>query len=143
MRILQRSRLTTLGIDVPVKTHTTSAYFWAGALGRSAEPDDDGTYLNHGRVGGMDFFVQRVGEGGPRFRVYIEPDDVDAEAARLEGVGATRVEQVSTWWVMRYPAGNLLCVVPPQTNDFPADATTWPSQGMVEFSTPMVISAIL
>ncbi len=123
---MHRSRLTALGIDVPVKMHAASAYFWAGALGRSAEPDDEGTYLNLGRVGGLDVFVQRVGEDDSRFHVDIETDDVDAEVARLEDLGATRVKQVSTWWVMRDPAGNLLCVVPPQTSDFPADATIWP-----------------
>jgi hypothetical protein len=126
MGVMHRSRLTALGIDVPVEAHAVSASFWAGALGRSAEPDGDGTYLNLGRVGGLEVFVQRVGEGGPRFSVDIETDDVDAEVERLEGLGATRVEWVSTWWVMRDPAGNLLCVVPPQTNDFPADAATWP-----------------
>ena len=126
MEIVHRSRLSALGIDVPAEMQTVSAQFWAGALGRSAEFDDEGTYLNLGRVGGLDVFVQRVGEGGPRFHVDIETDDVDAEVARLEGLGATRVEQVSTWWVMRDPAGNLFCVVPQQTSDFPKDAATWP-----------------
>lgn len=123
---MHHSRLTALGIDVPAETHAVSANFWAGALGRNFEPDGDGTYLNLGRVSGLEIFVQRLGQGGPRFHLDIETDDVDAEVARLEGLGATRVEQVNTWWVMGDPAGNLFCVVPPQTNDFPADAVTWP-----------------
>jgi hypothetical protein len=32
--------------------------------------------------------------------------------ARLERIGAERVQKVPTWWVMRDPAGLLLCVLP-------------------------------
>jgi hypothetical protein len=123
---VHRSRLTAIGIDVPAETHAATATFWAGALGRRAAPDNDGTYLNFGRAGGLEVFVQRLGEGGPRLHVDIETDDVEAEVRRLEELGATRVDQVNTWWIMRDPAGNLLCVVPPQSELFPADATTWP-----------------
>lgn len=123
---MHHSRLSALGIDVSAETHAASANFWAGALGRNIEPDDDGSsYLKLGRVGGLEIFVQRIGEGGPRFHIDIETDNVDVEVSRLEGLGATRVELVSTWWVMRDPAGNLFCVVPQQTHDFPADAATW------------------
>lgn len=123
---MHHSRLSALGIDVSAETHTASANFWAGALGRNVEPDDDGSsYLKLGRIGGLEIFVQRVGEGGPRYHIDIETDNVDAEVSRLEGLGATRVEPVSTWWVMRDPASNLFCVVPQQTHDFPADAATW------------------
>ena len=124
---MHRSRLTAVGIDVPAEAQAATADFWAGALGRRAKPDEDGTILSLGPdIAGLEVFVQRVGEGGPRFHVDIETDDVEAEVLRLEELGATRVEQVSTWWIMRDPAGNLLCVVPPQSKDFPADAATWP-----------------
>ena len=33
-------------------------------------------------------------------------------ASRLERIAAKRVRKVQTWWVMRDPAGLLLCVVP-------------------------------
>jgi len=38
----------------------------------------------------------------------------DAEVARLEGLGAERVQQVQTWWVMRDlpPASRLPVAVP-------------------------------
>jgi hypothetical protein len=32
--------------------------------------------------------------------------------ARLERLGAERVQKVQTWWVMRDPAGLLFCVLP-------------------------------
>ena len=42
----------------------------------------------------------------------IHTDDLDAEVARLEKLGAERVQQVHGWWVMRDPAGLLFCVLP-------------------------------
>jgi hypothetical protein len=38
-----------------------------------------------------------------RVHLDIESDDVDAEAARLEQLGAKRVEKIRTWWVMEAP----------------------------------------
>ena len=35
-----------------------------------------------------------------------------AEVARLERLGAERVQKVQTWQVMRDPAGLLFCVLP-------------------------------
>jgi Glyoxalase-like domain len=37
---------------------------------------------------------------------------VDAEVARLERLGARRVQEVETWRVMRDPAGLPFCVLP-------------------------------
>ena len=39
-------------------------------------------------------------------------DDLDAEIARLEALGAERVAMVHAWWILRDPAGLLFCVVP-------------------------------
>ena len=44
---------------------------------------------------------------------------------RLEALGAKRVAQVRTWWVMEAPSGQRFCVVRPQRKDFPAGATEW------------------
>ena len=56
----------------------------------------------------------------------IESDDVEAEVRRLEDLGATRVEKIDTWWVMRDPAGLLFCVVRvQQPEEFEANATEW------------------
>ena len=78
-----------------------------------------------GHGDGLEVFVQRIGEGAPRYHLDVETDDVEAEAARLEALGAERVEQIRSWWVMRDPAGLLFCVVRPQRDDFPAGAATW------------------
>ena len=123
---VHRSRLTAIAIDVPAADHEAEAAFWSGALGHPVAPEDQGdAYMTVGHGDGLAVFVQRVGEEAPRYHLDIETDDVEAEAARLEALGATRVEQIGTWWVMRDPAGLLFCVVRPQRDDFPAGAATW------------------
>ena len=56
--------------------------------------------------------MQRLGDGPGRVHVDIHTDDLAAEVARLEGLGAQRVRQVHSWQVMRDPAGLTFCVVP-------------------------------
>jgi hypothetical protein len=58
--------------------------------------------------------------------IDIETDDVAAEVARLEALGAKRVAQVKTWWVMESPTGQRFCVVRPQRADFAERARPWP-----------------
>ena len=41
----------------------------------------------------------------------IESDDIDAEAARLEALGAKRIGFVKRWWVMEAPGGQRFCVI--------------------------------
>ena len=46
-----------------------------------------------------------------RVHLDIEADDQDAEAARLEALGAKRIGWVKRWWVMEAPTGQRFCVV--------------------------------
>ena len=55
----------------------------------------------------------------------IEADDVEAEVRRLEKLGAKRVAQIRTWWVMQAPTGQKFCVVRPQSRDFAERACNW------------------
>lgn len=120
------SRLCAALVDVPTDDYDASTSFWSGALGRPVDPGtQDPDYAELGEVmPGLHVMVQRIG-GPARVHLDIETDDVDAEVARLESLGAQRVEQVRSWWVMRDPADLLFCVVPPQTADFPGNATRW------------------
>jgi len=127
---MHRSRLAAIGIDCPTRLADANARFWSGALrpeapGPSAMRAND-PYVTVGSVAGREVFVQGIGSDEARVHLDIETDDVDAEVARLVALGATRVEQIRTWWVMRDPSGQLFCVVRPQTADFPGDAATWP-----------------
>jgi Glyoxalase-like domain len=123
---MHRSRLTAIGIDVPADVHEREAMFWSDALGHPVDPAEEGdAYITVGHGDRLEVFVQRIGEDAPRYHLDVETDDVEAEVARLEALGAERVEQIRTWWVMRDPAGLLFCVVRPQRDDFPAGAATW------------------
>ena len=55
----------------------------------------------------------------------IETDDVEAEVARLEKLGAKRVKNVKTWVVMEAPTGHRFCVVKVQQPGFDEHATAW------------------
>ncbi|MCA1714643.1 MAG: VOC family protein [Gammaproteobacteria bacterium] len=54
--------------------------------------------------------VQKV-EHPSRVHLDIEADDIDAEADRLETLGAKRIGLVKRWWVMEAPTGQRFCVV--------------------------------
>ncbi len=109
---MHRSRLTAVLVDVPHEQYRKVIDFWSGALGDRPESDEeDPDYASLGQpVPGLQFMVQQV-DADARIHLDIETDDVEAEVARLEQLGAERVEKVDTWWVMRDPAGVLFCVV--------------------------------
>jgi hypothetical protein len=125
---MHKSRLTAALIDVPAQAFDRETSFWGNALGGTVDPaTEDPDYAEFGEVlPGVMMMVQRV-DAPARIHLDIETDDVDAEVARLAALGATRVERVRTWWVMRDPAGLLFCVVRVQnTEAFERDARTWP-----------------
>lgn len=108
------SRLNMIVIDVPLAEHDGEVAFWSAALGQGLKqgehfPEYHGVEL-HGQEFGL--LIQRLGDGPARVHLDIHTDDLDAEVARLEALGAERVEFVHAWWIMRDPAGLLFCVVP-------------------------------
>ena len=108
------SKLNKTVIDVPPAEHDREVAFWSAALGQPLKqgeyfPEYHGVAL-HGQDFG--FLIQRLGDGPARVHLDIHTDDLDAEVARLEALGAERVEFVHAWWIMRDPAGLLFCVVP-------------------------------
>ena len=114
------SRLTKIVIDVPQEVHDQELGFWQGAMGQKfthfrTHPEYHGADL-HGHHLGM--LVQRIGGGQPRVHVDIHTDDLEAEVARLEALGAKREFNPHSWWVMSDPAGLLFCVIPDDSGDF-------------------------
>ena len=69
--------------------------------------------------------VQAV-EHPSRVHLDIESDDIPAEVARLEALGARKVAEIKTWVVMEAPTGHRFCVIRAQTPDFERAAKTWP-----------------
>jgi hypothetical protein len=110
------SRVQKIVIDVPGAEAHRAAEFWRGAVGVNLTrlfPDfpeyvgADLPYAEH-----LTLLIQELEEGHPRIHLDIHTDDVEAEVARLEQLGAVRVRQVHTWWVMGDPAGLPFCVLP-------------------------------
>jgi len=107
------SRLFKVVIDVPGADHDRELAFWEAAAGQPLPRFDFPEY--HGAaLHGLDFWllIQRLGDGAPRVHLDIHTDDLAAEVGRLERLGAQRVRQVHSWWLMRDPAGLLFCVIP-------------------------------
>lgn len=109
-----RSRLAGFIIDCQGEDHDAAAAFWSHALGLSrgedySEGDARYTQLDDAPAG-LNVEVQRVTHAS-RVHLDIESDDIDAEADRLERLGAKRIGFVKRWWVMEAPTGHLFCVV--------------------------------
>jgi hypothetical protein len=107
------SRLSKVVIDVPPGEHDSELAFWSGATGQQLKQGSRYPEYHGARLHGQEFglLIQRIGHGPGRVHLDIHTDDLDAEVARLEKLGAERVEQVESWWIMRDPAGLLFCVI--------------------------------
>ena len=123
-----RSRLNGILIDCNVDDIDAAARFWAEALGRPVNPDHPGTRDNYvmlvDRPGEIAIQVQRV-DHESRVHIDIETDDIPAEVARLEKLGATVDQRLERWVVMRAPSGQRFCVVRVQRDGFNGSAATW------------------
>ncbi len=125
---MHRSRLVGIVIDCRTDDVDAAAAFWSRALGRAVRPPspDDPAY----RALAVDpdepvLYVQQV-DHESRVHLDIEADDVEAEVERLEALGARRVGQVRTWWILEAPTGQRFCVVHPQRGPLGDDANQWP-----------------
>ncbi len=129
---MHKSRLVGFIIDCDTPDLAGAARFWSGALGmpvkalpgaegekyvRLVDPEDR-----------LHIEVQQVSHPS-RVHLDIEADDIEAEVRRLEALGAKRVKQVHTWWVMEAPTGQRFCVVRAQSNQFAEHANTWTDAG--------------
>jgi len=107
------SRLSVAVIDAPDADHDRELAFWQAASGETLTPMPTEPAYHGGWLRGQEFalLVQRLGDGAARVHLDIRTDDLEAEVARLEGLGAQRVRREKFWWIMRDPAGLLFCVV--------------------------------
>ena len=125
-----RSRLAGFIIDCQTDDLDAAATFWSQALGlHVADPDSGGIgrYAEFGDApGGLHVEVQKV-EHPSRVHLDIEADDVNAEAMRLEALGAKKIAFVrERWWVMEAPTGQRFCVVPMREDSRREPPNAWP-----------------
>ena len=123
--MVHRSRLGVIVIDCETDDLAPATAFWAAALGVSGKVDDEGKYaVLADRQGYPKILLQSVSHA-PRVHLDIETDDREAEAARLEALGARVIDHVKRWIVMEAPTGHRFCLVKPQGDDFPGGAAVW------------------
>ena len=107
-------RRYTLLIDVEASGFRRGVRFWSEALGaparHSGDPKDPFVELP-AAAGDMHVEMQRI-DGPGRYHLDIYAPNVDAEARRLELLGAKKVKREESWWVMQAPTGHLFCIIP-------------------------------
>ncbi len=127
---MHQSRLACLAIDCRTDNLEREAEFWGAALGMAVLPQNaeegEENYRDLKEVEGQPIVLLQKVTHPSRVHLDIETDDIEAEVKRLEALGARRVAQIRTWWVMEAPSGHRFCVVRPQRADFPKGANTWP-----------------
>lgn len=125
---MHRSRLAGFIIDCKTDDLERAAQFWSAALGYELKPKSEETSPLYRCMLtdelGLHVEVQQV-EHESRVHLDIETDDVEAEAQRLEALGAKRIGKVHTWIVMEAPTGQRFCIVRPQNKQFAAQANVW------------------
>jgi predicted enzyme related to lactoylglutathione lyase len=125
---MHKSRLAGFIIDCNSTDLDGAARFWSGALGMPVRelPGEEGDKYKRlvDPEGRMHIEVQTVSHPS-RVHLDIESDDIDAEVRRLEQLGAKRVRQVQSWWVMEAPTGQRFCVVRAQSDSFAQQGTQW------------------
>jgi len=111
-----RSRLAQVCVDIPAREYDREATFWRQLTGwdssRSGRPEF--TDLVGPPEAPLQLLLQRLGEDdeGTATRAHIDlgSDDIDAEAARLVGLGARYLDRFEGWAVLSDPAGLVFCV---------------------------------
>lgn len=125
---MHMSKLAGFIIDCRTGDLKSAAIFWSAALGMDTRilPGEEGDkYVRLvDPAERLHIEVQTV-DHESRVHLDIEADDVEAEVSRLEKLGAKRVAQIRTWWVMQAPTGQKFCVVRVQSSDFAKSAREW------------------
>lgn len=125
---MHHSRLCALLIDCNTPDVDEAAQFWAAALGRPIDRDHPSSRGNYRMLETPPdepiVEIQRVGHES-RVHLDIETDDIAAEVARLEKLGARVVGRVERWVVMQAPTGQGFCVVRVQRPGFSEHANRW------------------
>lgn len=125
---MHHSRISAYVLDCKVDDLKEATEFWSKALGRPVatfDQDGDGKYAELATDTDEPFLLLQRVDHEARIHLDIETDDLDAEVARLEALGATRIAFVKRWWVMQAPTGHRFCVVRKQRAEFGPHLNHW------------------
>ena len=131
---MHRSRLCHFVIDVPDLDQGVT--FWSAALNGTEEslPGQSRHIYRRLRLpdSGIRILLQKTSDektAKERMHLDLEANDVEAEVARLEALGATRwdhqAERGFEFWVLRDPWGNEFCVLQPEFPELLARQEPW------------------
>ncbi len=111
-----RRRLVQVCLDLPPRLAEVDAAFWRAALPWREVPVDDPEFLGR-RVPPaghpLQVLLQRLGDddGGPtRLHLDLGSDDLAADVALVEELGAQRQHEGGGFVALRDPAGQVFCV---------------------------------
>jgi len=125
---MHKSRLAGFIVDCETEDLEGAARFWAEALGAPAKPRTDpadSAYVGLAMPADEPYVeIQKVTHAS-RVHIDIEADDIPAEVARLEAIGAKKIDEIRGWVVMEAPTGQRFCVVPVVSAEFESRANTW------------------
>lgn len=119
-----RSNLAGFIIDCNGEDVAAAGEFWAAALGNDRRRKPQGRYVRLDNEAGLHMEVQKV-DHPSRIHLDIASDDVAAEVARLERLGARRIRAVRDWVVMEAPTGHRFCVITAKDSGLGAHANIW------------------
>lgn len=126
---MHHSRLCALVLDSQVDDLVKGTRFWSAALGKDVitlDQDGDGRYAELKTDDDEPIILLQKVDHESRVHLDIETDDIDAEASRLEALGAKRIAFVRhRWWVMEAPTGHRFCVVRKQRAAFGPHLNRW------------------
>lgn len=126
---MHHSRLSTLVLDCRVDDLAASTAFWSQALGKpvaAPDQDGDGRYAELATADDEPIILLQKVEHDSHVHLDIETDDLEAEASRLERLGARRIAFArGRWWVMEAPSGHRFCVVRRQREAFGPHLNRW------------------
>ncbi|HZD53088.1 MAG TPA: VOC family protein [Woeseiaceae bacterium] len=123
---MHRSRFAGIIIDCNADDLEAAAAFWSAALGASPRADLEPGYVALDVPRGEPHVEVQNVDHPSRVHLDIESDDIPAEVARLEALGARRIADVRDWCVMEAPTGQRFCVVPAVRAGFEEKANRWP-----------------
>ena len=126
---MHKSQLAGFIIDCQNSDMDEAAQFWSQALGfprqLAKDPSEADYELLQTGPDNLHIELQNV-DHPSRVHLDIETNDIDAEVARLEKLGAKRIKAIKGWVVMEAPTGHRFCVVRPTRASFENDANQWP-----------------
>ncbi len=125
---MHKSKLAGIIIDCDTDDLDGAAEFWAKALGAPKKRAADlskSPYVELNMPADEPYVeIQKV-DHPSRVHIDIESDDIAAEVARLETLGAKRIAEIRDFVVLEAPTGQRFCVVPVVSTDFADRARTW------------------